>query len=255
MLVFAWENLIYEEGNLAGQREVIIVKKIQEGDELLREQFICDYKPFILKCVSKFCQRFIEIENDEEYSIGMIAFNEAINGYSAHKGCSFIGFADQVIRRRLIDFMRKNKNDNVHAFTNFEEDKEGHLVRMIDNTYMQKEFDKIEISEEIISLSTELSKFSITFNELVSCAPKHWDSRLMCIGVARQIVSNPDIYERLKKTRNIPVNELLKIIDISKRTVGKNRKYIIALCLVMNSELDIIKNYIFETEKGGRIDG
>lgn len=243
------------EGNLALQREVTIVKKIQEGDEKLREQFICDYRPFILKSVSKFCGRFIEIENDEEYSIGMIAFNEAINGYSSNKGCSFIGFADTVIRRRLIDYIRKNKNDNEHAFTNFTEDKEGHLVRMMDNTYMQKEFDKLEISEEIISLSAELSKFSITFNELVSCAPKHWDSRIMCIGVARQIVNNPEIFERLKKTRNIPVNDLLRVIDISKRTVGKNRKYIIALCLVMNSELDIIKNYIDETEKGGRFNG
>lgn len=232
-------------------REAAIVKKIQEGDEILRDQFISDYRPFILKTVSAFCGRYIEIENDEEYSIGMIAFNEAIDGYSHENGCGFISFADKVIRRRLIDYMRKNKNDNVHAFTYFE-DKEEHLVRMMDNNYVQREFDKMEMSEEISALNTELSKFSITFNELVTCAPKHMDSRLMCIGVARKIADNREVYERMKKTGNIPLNDLSRIADISKRTVGKNRKYIIALSLIMNSNLDIIKTYINETEKGGR---
>lgn len=231
-----------------------IVEKIQKGEEQLREDFIYDYKPFIINSVSKFCGRFIEVENDEEYSIGLIAFNEAINGYNAEKGCSFIGFAGQVIKRRLIDYMRKNQSkNNLHSFTDFEE--EGTFGQMRKNNYIQKEFSKIEISEEIISLQSELNKYSITFNELVSCAPKHWDSRIMCIGVARQIIKNPSIFRKLQVTKNIPMNELIKFVEISKRTVGKNRKYIIALCLVMSSELDIMKNYIFETEKGGRMNG
>lgn len=56
-----------------------VIKKIQDGDKLLRDKFINDYKPFIIKTISRALGKFIEIENNEEFSIGLIAFNESIN--------------------------------------------------------------------------------------------------------------------------------------------------------------------------------
>ncbi len=43
---------------------------------------------------------------DEELSIALMAFNEAIDGYDTSKG-SFLSFAKLVINRRLIDYLRK----------------------------------------------------------------------------------------------------------------------------------------------------
>ncbi len=45
------------------------------------EEFIEKHIPFIISCISKFTGRYVSIENDDEYSIGMMAFVEAIEKY------------------------------------------------------------------------------------------------------------------------------------------------------------------------------
>ena len=49
------------------------------------EEFIEEHIPFIISCISKFTGRYVSIENDDEYSIGMIAFVEAIEKYKEKK--------------------------------------------------------------------------------------------------------------------------------------------------------------------------
>jgi len=67
-----------------------ILQRIKAGDKLLKDRFISDYKPFIIKSVSQILNnRYIDIENSEEYSVGLIAFNEAIEKYDKDKKCSF----------------------------------------------------------------------------------------------------------------------------------------------------------------------
>lgn len=73
-----------------------------------RNRLIETYKPFIIKVVSKICGRFIQEGVDEELSIGLMAFNEAIEVFDAHKG-AFFSFSETVIKRRLIDYYRKEK--------------------------------------------------------------------------------------------------------------------------------------------------
>lgn len=51
-----------------------MLKQVKNGDILLREKLIADYQPFIIKTVSQFMGKYIEIENSEEFSIGLIAF-------------------------------------------------------------------------------------------------------------------------------------------------------------------------------------
>src|SRR5690606_16477097 len=85
------------------------VARIHQGDELQREQFIANYKPYIAKITSRFCKRYIDPTRDDEFSVALLAFNEAINQFDSHAGKSFLGFADTVIRRRLIDHVRKEQ--------------------------------------------------------------------------------------------------------------------------------------------------
>lgn len=70
------------------------LKKVKQGDEEEREKIIQEYIPFIIKTISDKMNRYIESENSEEYSIGMEAFNEAIDKYDFSRG-SFITFADR----------------------------------------------------------------------------------------------------------------------------------------------------------------
>ena len=81
------------------------VQLIQQGDMRLQNELIDSYKPFIAKTVSSVCKRYID-ESDDEFSIGLIAFNEAIQKY-IEKGHSFISFSEILIQRRVIDFIRR----------------------------------------------------------------------------------------------------------------------------------------------------
>jgi RNA polymerase sigma factor len=94
-----------------------IIQRIKDGDEELRERFIEDYKPFILGCISRQMNAYVDTQNNEEFSIGLIAFNEAIDRYDRTKGESFFGFAELVIKSRLISYKRKEmKSSKVIPF-------------------------------------------------------------------------------------------------------------------------------------------
>ena len=82
------------------------LEMIHNGHSDLRSDLICRYKPFILRAVNHICKRPIGWDDDEA-SIGLIAFNEAIDRYWPDMGKSFDNFAYMVIRTRLIDEFRR----------------------------------------------------------------------------------------------------------------------------------------------------
>jgi len=45
------------------------------------------------------------LTQSDEYSIALIAFNEAIESYDLDKKTKFVSFSKQVIKRRLIDYL------------------------------------------------------------------------------------------------------------------------------------------------------
>src|SRR5690554_416529 len=83
--------------------------RIQDGDIRLRNQLITEYQPYVVKLTSQFCKRYVSPELDDEYSIALSAFNEAINQFSTTSGRSFLSFSQTVIRRRLIDYVRSEQ--------------------------------------------------------------------------------------------------------------------------------------------------
>ena len=50
-------------------------------------------------------------ESDDEFSIGLIAFNEAIQKYNSEKGHSLISFSELLIKRRVIDYIRSQSRN------------------------------------------------------------------------------------------------------------------------------------------------
>lgn len=229
-----------------------LLERIQDGDFVLREHFIKDYIPFIIKSVSSSCGKFVEIENSEEFSIGLMAFNESIDCFDRTKNNNFFTFSDMVIKRRLINYQKQNgRYAGEIPFSSIDDSTEENYEEKCYNNHARNDFENIEISEEISIFKNELKKYGIKLEELVLLAPKHNDSRLMCLNIAKHIYKNDVLMQRLKKTRSIPIKDLLKTIDLHRGTIEKNRKYIISLCVIMESKLDIIKGFIKDMEKGG----
>lgn len=232
------------------------VEQIVQGDELLREQFIADYKPFILTVTSRFCKKYVNPQTDDEFSIALTAFNEAINQYSATAGKSFLGFAETVIRRRLIDYVRKEQRHAVvSTYSAFEqEDEEQQLYNPLEVRRALQHYDLSQTADErrmeISEFSEELKSYGITFMELVEVSPKHADSRKLLVGIAHTLASEERLMRALQSTGKLPVKELTDLCRVSRKTIERNRKYIIALSCVMTGVYPFLRDYL--TVDGGR---
>ncbi|WP_066498660.1 RNA polymerase sigma-I factor [Abyssisolibacter fermentans] len=220
------------------------LKKIKDGDVLERENFINEYIPFIIKSITKVTNKYIEIENNDEFSIGLEAFNEAIDKYDFQKG-SFIKYAETVIKSRTIDFLRKTKELNKVVSI----DRDNSINRKVKGTSDNKDFtEQYEMKEQILKFGILLEKFDITFKELIEESPKHIDTRLNSIYIARSIIENEDIKKELYRKKTLPAKKIIEKIGVSKKVLKGNRKFIIATVLLLSSDLDLLIEYISGVE-------
>src|SRR4030065_2686318 len=81
-----------------------VIKSKNNNDEL--NTLISDFKPFIASVVQKKIGRYLEYGVDDELSVGLSAFMEAVNSFDVKKG-TFLSFSRLVINARIIDFLRK----------------------------------------------------------------------------------------------------------------------------------------------------
>lgn len=226
------------------------VALIRQGDEQQREQFIADYKPYIMKVTSRFCKRYIDPSRDDEFSIALLAFNEAINQFESRAGKSFIGFSETVIRRRLIDHVRKEqRHSKVVPYSMFDsEDDEQPQYNSVETRQAMNAFEVKRTEDErrleILELDHELERFGISFAELVENSPKHSDSRRLLIGIAQTLVSEPQLLDSLRQTNKLSVKELTEMCGVSRKTVERNRKYIIAIALVISGTYPFMHDYL-----------
>ncbi|MBA2874284.1 RNA polymerase sigma factor [Anoxybacillus caldiproteolyticus] len=221
------------------------VAEIQRGNKTLHNQLIDQYKPFIAKTVSSVCKRFIG-EGDDELSIGLIAFNEAIEKYASHKGGSFIAFAELLIKRRTIDYIRKEaKARNIIIHKEEEEElAQTYLDTKLSMDEFYRQIEQEQRREEIIHYQKVLKEFGLSFQELVEQSPKHKDARLNAMKVAKLLVDNEELCEMLFKKKQLPIKQLQTKAEVSRKTIERNRKYIIAVAIILAGDYVYLKDYI-----------
>jgi RNA polymerase sigma factor len=225
-----------------------IIRKIKSGDTYLKEEFIKDNIVYITKLVSNIVGSYIDNKNSEEFSIGLLAFNEAIDTYDYKRNGDFYKYSYMVIKHRIIDNARKNKrHENNLLFSSIEDNYDFSNKYMVSNSHYQ--FEKVELAEEIDHFEKSLLDYEISLGDLVSSSPKHRDSRMLSIKIARVLAEDDELYQKMIRKKCIPLSDLLKKIQISKKTVVRNRKFIIAVSLILRSRLDDLKEFVVNTEK------
>lgn len=231
-----------------------LVALIQLGDLYMRNQFITDYQPYVAKIVSKFCKKFIDPACDEEFSVGLSAFNEAISQFSPTGGSSFLGFAETVIRRRLIDYVRKEQKHNQQIpISSFDsEDDEQNVINPVETQQAVNAFEKqTEIDarrNEISELNLALSLYGIRFMDLVDASPTHADSREALFKIAKLMAENASLMQILLIKRTLPIKELLDEVKVSRKTLERNRKFIIAVALIHYGSYPYLFEYLHSTQ-------
>ncbi|WML51812.1 RNA polymerase sigma factor SigI [Neobacillus sp. PS3-12] len=221
---------------------------IQQGDQALLNETITSYKPFIAKTVSSVCKRYIH-ESDDEFSIGLIAFNEAIEKYMPERGRSLLSFAEVLIKRRVIDYIRKQtKSQHIsYDFDGTVNDEESPGTAIVNELsfeeYKKKKEEDIR-KDEIVHFSELLRTFELSFSDLVENSPKHADARKNAILIARILVEHTDLRNLLLEKKRLPIKQLEEMVDVSRKTIERNRKYIIAISLILLGDYMYLKDYI-----------
>ena len=83
-----------------------------QQDAWAADQLVRAYLPFIRSETAKFIHRIPQEGIDDELSIAMFAFHEAVMAYQKDRG-SFVSFASLIIRNRLIDFQRRRRKTHL----------------------------------------------------------------------------------------------------------------------------------------------
>lgn len=206
-------------------------------DENDMNNLIQDYQPFIIKTISEIKNEYVQIENNEEISIGLMAFHEAIGRYDLNKG-NFLSFAKLMIASRLKNYWEKeNKNKNVSL------DEVGNNVVSI--MFNQDN----ELKQEIDLFEEELQKFGIDFEYLVEHTPKHRDTKEKAIEIAEKTSKEKDLTDHLYNKKRLPVTKMAQRFLVSIKIIKRSKQFIIAVIIIILKKFRIIGEFVKTNKK------
>ncbi|MFZ5596683.1 MAG: RNA polymerase sigma-I factor [Bacillota bacterium] len=214
----------------------------RDGDIQSREDLITAYRSFILKTAVKACGRHLEWGVDDELSIGLMAFNEAVDRFDEDRGVPFPAFARLIIKSRVTDFLRRQVRHSAHSGGSL--DNTDTQLSYLEwsrawEEYLEQETAR-ERAEEIREYKELIASFEISFADLVKASPRHRDARANLQEAARKLAGNEEMFSRLMTTKKLPVMELSRLAGVSVKTIERGRRYIIATSLLWHFCEDFI---------------
>lgn len=230
-----------------------LVANAQEGDKMAREDLLRSYRPFYLRVASQMAKKYLVLGRDDEASIAMLAFDEAILSYDSKAGASFLSFAEIVIKRRMVDYFRRKsrKQDEIPISSLENDESEDSVFKRIESKeafgVLQIQRESEERREEIFRLNQVLSEYGILFSELPKISPKHQDARDRALEVARTIAGDAELLAYLTRRKSLPLKELQLRVNVSRKTLERQRKYIITLTLILIGEFYYLQEYLRRT--------
>ena len=89
------------------EHEIVAMVSAARGSSLAADDLVRRFLPFIRSEAAKTLRRGVS-DSDDEQSIAMMAFHEAVLAYERLRG-AFLPFAAKAIRSRIIDFHRREQ--------------------------------------------------------------------------------------------------------------------------------------------------
>ena len=232
---------------------------LAKQDDAYKQRFIEENKDLILRLAYKASGSYVTT-SDDNYSIALIAFNEAIDAYDESKG-NFTSFAALVIKRRLTDEFRKNKGELPVNPSSFEGHGSSEELDSLDNSVsikmndlsneMNDEIDRQEaLKHEIAAASQLISTYGFTFFELTECSPKSSATKAACKEAIICLVKPGDLYDKMKESKLLPIKELAERTSVKRKTLERHRKYIMAVAELLHGDFPHLGDYLIDIKKG-----
>ena len=204
------------------------------------EELIEKYKAFLIRTVSETTGHYVSVEHDEEFSISLSAFAEAIERYQPERG-SFLAFAGLVIQSRLRTYLaRESRYKNEVSLEELSEN-----GQEFSSPYHEE---KEDLLQEIDLFQDELSIFSLNLEILAECSPKHQDTRRRAVDIAEKSSGSPKIIQETYRKKKLPVRLVAGFCDVTEKIVKGSRQFILATLVIFFKKFPILLQWV----KGGR---
>ena len=219
-----------------------------KADDLIRS-----YIPFIRSEATKFMGRLCT-DQDDEYSIAMMAFYEAIMGYERGRG-TFLGYAALLIKSRLIDYTRKEARHQGQISLDEElggEDDRAFIDTLADRRdYYEESAYREATRQEIEELSAVMAQFDVSFSDVADNCPKQERTRETCAKAIRYAGENKKLLDELLRTKKLPLAQLVQGSGVERKTLERHRKYILTMLLIQTNGYEIIRGHLYHVLKKG----
>jgi RNA polymerase sigma factor len=203
---------------------------------------------FILKCASSVTHHYIT-KSDDEWSIALTAFVQAIHNYDLNKG-SFLSFAELVIRRRLVDYIRSQVKHNMEVSVDpiiFDTDTEDNdtdiSIRLAVADQVARE-NNHSMRLEISSINDVFTEYGFTFFDLTSCSPHAKKTRTACGKAVGFMLNYPLLLSEMRSTKQLPLKIIEKNAKVPRKILERHRKYIIAAIEILSGEYPKLAEYL-----------
>lgn len=226
-------------------------QRLKEDSEA-REDFLAEFQTFIRHVASRACFRSLEWGRDDELSEALIAFNVAIDLYEEDKGVPFLAYARVLMKRRLIDYFRRQRLRQAISLDQ-EDIGRGVDIHLGLDDYREQEQNR-ERAEEIQQFAKALAAFQLTFQDVVAVSPKHRDSRETLLRAARELAFDTELWPQVERRGKVPMQALGLKTQIHPKVLERGRKYILAVALLMANQHDYVylREYVLPRESGER---
>ncbi len=210
-----------------------VVELRSNKDEKGISDLIEQYKPYIIRIVSNTKRSYVEIDNDEELSIGLMAFYEAIERYEPDKG-KFLSYAAIVIESRVKSYIL---NEKKHYHQNIESIEEPASQKMSIE-------EKYEIVNEIEVFERTLGLFKITLDQLTDQAPKHIDTRKNAVDISVKTSHEKDLIQFFYSKFRLPITKIAERFLVSIKVIKGSKSFIIACIIILTKNLEALKEWL-----------
>lgn len=212
------------------------------------ERFIEAHEAFVLRCASRHAG-FAVTRSDDEYSVALLAFYEAIKGYDPASG-PFGAYASLVIGRRLADHYRSQHRFDAEtplAPQTFD----GTVDRESADAAMQQavaeqmsEAKPVSAQDEIEAANTVFEKYGFAFYDLAASSPKSDKTRRSCAAAVGTLLHSPVLFASMQSAHSLPIKALAQQCGVSARTITRHRDYIVAAALLIDGDYPILCTYL-----------
>ena len=230
------------------QSDIVAKVYAAKEDKLAADDLIEQYLPFIRaeasRCTGHYCS-----PHDDETSIAMIAFYEAIQSYEAERG-NFLSYASLMIKNRLIDDHRRERR-HVQVIRFGDDDDNAPAIEQIPDKsdFAEELMQREQAASEIREFAEKLKDFDLTISDVADQCPQQDRTLRQCQDALEYAKRNPELIRKMVRTKKLPIKELAAGSAVSRKTLERHRRYVVALLLIYSNGFDTMRAHLKEMGK------